>query len=675
VVHARGSIIGRRKYRGQAGEYESVQSHRDRTLPWCIAAIIVAGVLVYLNSFAGVFIYDDLREIVGNRRIRGFDGLWGNRPVVMFTLALNYAVGGLDVRGYHLVNLVVHLLAGLTLFGLVRRVAGLPQFREGPGRHASLFALATALIWIVHPLQTQSVTYIIQRAESLMGLFYLLTLYCVVRGATSSRSAPWYACAVLACALGMGSKPVMITAPFVAVLFDRAFLAGRFADVFRARWRLYAALAATWGVLLGTGIVAVMLDASPAKPTTAGFGYQGATPLAYLLTQGGVLVHYLKLSFWPRPLCLDYAWPIASTAGAIVGPVLLIGGLFVASVFAWRRYPWLGFLGLAFFAVLAPTSSIVPFAHASFEHRMYLPLAAVVLVAVVGGHYVLDRWYRRFGVAGAVVPWTNGAVMLAAVVLYGSMTVRRNADYHTAYAMWESVMIHRPGNPRPYAEIATIVAEQGQDELAVGLYGKSLELGHDDPVVLSNLGAVLLRLGRIDSAITVTRRAVALRPDLHQSQYGLGNALIAGGRHEQGIEHLREAVRLRDWDPWARLNLGRGLALAGDVDLAVDQLVEAVHLDPAHAEAGNYLAHVLAMTDDIDATVARLDRSRRANVTRAHALAHVLAGRRRLDAGATEDAIRAYKRALQIDPSSAAARAQLDAATGTSAITSVIPQP
>jgi Flp pilus assembly protein TadD len=123
------------------------------------------------------------------------------------------------------------------------------------------------------------------------------------------------------------------------------------------------------------------------------------------------------------------------------------------------------------------------------------------------------------------------------------------------------------------------------------------------------------------------------------------------------------------------LNLGRGLALAGDVEGAVDHLVEAIHLDPTSTEAGNYLAHVLAMTDDIDATVQRIDQTRQANVTHAHALAHVLNGRRRLKAGATEDAIRAYRRALEIDPSSAVARAQLEAATETSAITSVIPQP
>ncbi len=207
---------------------------------------MVAGILVYLNSFAGVLIYDDVPEIVGNGRVHGFDVLWtGGRAFVKLTLAINYALGELDVWGYHLVNLVVHVLAALTLFGVVRRVLGLPQFRDGPGRHAAYYAVAVALIWVVHPLHTESVTYIIQRAESMMGLFYLLTLYCMVRGATSSRPAPWYAAAVVACALGMGSKEVMITAPVVALLFDRTFLASSFAGILRRRWRLYAGLGAT----------------------------------------------------------------------------------------------------------------------------------------------------------------------------------------------------------------------------------------------------------------------------------------------------------------------------------------------------------------------------------------------------------------------------------------------
>ncbi len=651
--------------------------HDDRHTPlpwctWCVIALAAAGVLVYLNSFAGVFIYDDLREIVDNRRIRSFDGLWGDRPVVKLTLAINYAFGAVSTWGYHLVNLVVHVLAGLALFGVVRRVLLLEQFRDGPGRHAQWYALATALIWVVHPLQTESVTYVIQRAESLMGLFYLLTLYCVIRGAASSRSASWYAAAVVACALGMASKPVMITAPVVAVLFDRAFLSSSFAAVFRRRWRLHAGLAGSWLILVLTGVAAALLDANPARPMTAGFGYHGASPLAYALTQGGVIVHYLRLCFWPQPLCLDYAWPIATTLGQIVGPAMLIAGLLAGSVFAWRRWPWLGFLGVGFFAVLAPTSSIVPSAHAAFEHRMYLSLAAVIIVSVVGAHVLLDRWYRRFGVSGVAVPITNGAVLLAAVVFYGSMTVRRNTDYHSAYAMWENVMLQRPLNPHPYIQIGNILADQGQDEPAIALYQRALQLDPYDTVAMSNLGAVLLRTGHVRQAISLAHRAVELRPGLHQSQYGLGNALIAGGFHERGLGHLREAVRLNAEDPRAHLNLGRGLALTGEDEEAIDHLVEALRLDPALTEAGNYLAHVLVMAGDIDASIARHPRYRTvAGVRRAQVLAHVIAAERRLEAGATGDALREYERALEIDPANALARARLDAAMKTSAISSV----
>ncbi len=108
-----------------------MHDNQERARWWCLAAIVVAGILVYLNSFAGVFIYDDLREIVSNRRVHGFDILWtGSRPIVKLTLAINYALGELDVWGYHLVNLVVHVLAALTLFGVVRRVLRLPQFRD-----------------------------------------------------------------------------------------------------------------------------------------------------------------------------------------------------------------------------------------------------------------------------------------------------------------------------------------------------------------------------------------------------------------------------------------------------------------------------------------------------------------------------------------------------------------
>jgi hypothetical protein len=191
--------------------------------PWLPVLVIVAGLAVYANSFAGVFVFDDSVHILQNERIRDLSALpkvlSGRRPVVDFTLAVNYALDELTVRGYHAVNLAIHIAAALILFGTVRRTLQRKMFLDRFSRSSSWLALVSALIWVVHPLQTQSVTYMIQRAESLMGLFYLLTLYCVIRGVESSRSTAWFTLAVCACAAGMGSKAVMVTAPVLVLLY------------------------------------------------------------------------------------------------------------------------------------------------------------------------------------------------------------------------------------------------------------------------------------------------------------------------------------------------------------------------------------------------------------------------------------------------------------------------
>src|SRR6266403_1569474 len=197
--------------------------------------IVAAVLLAYGNSFSGPFIYDDLTSIPENLHIRHLWPLWDTlqaphttaegRPLVCLTLALNYALGGLEVWGYHAVNLATHVFAAIVLFGIVRRTLDGPRLGGRFGPYASGLAAAVALCWAVHPLQTESVTYIIQRTESMMGLFLLLSLYCVIRGHDSPRRSEWYATAVVCCALGMGSKETMGIAPIIVLLYDRIFLA------------------------------------------------------------------------------------------------------------------------------------------------------------------------------------------------------------------------------------------------------------------------------------------------------------------------------------------------------------------------------------------------------------------------------------------------------------------
>jgi protein O-mannosyl-transferase len=214
---------------------------------WLI--VILAGVAAYHNSFHGPFIFDDLISIANNPRIRRLWPIWEpllnvpqpstveDRPIVSLTLALNFAVGGLRVWGYHAVNVALHLMCALLLFGIVRRTLHGARLRERYGGQSGWLALAVALTWTVHPLQTESVTYIIQRTELLMGLFLLSTLYCVLRGAGSVRPRAWYAAAVVSCALGMGSKEVMAVSPLLVCLYDWTFLSGSFRRAWAAARR------------------------------------------------------------------------------------------------------------------------------------------------------------------------------------------------------------------------------------------------------------------------------------------------------------------------------------------------------------------------------------------------------------------------------------------------------
>ena len=354
--------------------------------------IVLAAILAYRNCFSGPFIFDDELAIPQNPTIRQLWPIWKplcppshgetvtGRPLLNLSFAVNYAAGGLNVWGYHVVNLAIHVLAALLLFGILRRTFLLTLLGNFPMHAPTCLALAIALLWAVHPLQTESVTYIVQRAESLVGMFYLLTLYCFIRGASSAGGRYWYVVAVLACLLGMASKEVMVSAPLMVLLYDRAFLAGSFREAWRRHYGVYLALASTW--LLSGWLVVV----AGSRGGTAGFG-AGVSSWAYLCTQFGAIVHYLKLSVWPRPLLFDYGPDTVPITLAIIPDAIFVGLLGLATLVALWRWPKIGFLGAWFFAILAPTLSIVPVAtQVVAEHRMYLPLAAVLTAVALSGY-------------------------------------------------------------------------------------------------------------------------------------------------------------------------------------------------------------------------------------------------------------------------------------------------
>jgi tetratricopeptide (TPR) repeat protein len=593
----------------------------NRLSVFLAATLVVLAVgAAYRNSFHGPCIFDDPQSIAGNPTIRHLwpigpvlspptDGTVAGRPLVNLTLALNYALGGLDVRGYHAVNLALHLLAALTLLGVVRRTLQSPRLHDRYGAAALPLAAAVTLIWALHPLQTESVTYLVQRAEALAGLFYLLTLYAVIRADADPRPRRWHLLAVVCCLLGVASKEVIVTAPLVVLLYDRTFLAGTFRAAWRRRQRVYLALASTWL------LVAYLLVRNGGRGGTAGFA-TATSPWRYALTQTWAITHYLQLTFWPSPLILDYGTWLAPGLGAVWPAALLLALLLAATALAvWRR-PELGFPGVWFFACLAPTSSIVPVATQTIaEHRMYLALAAPVTLTVVGLWALCCRAGKsinRTGLLLGVVPYSpgktakwkiirpvllNGLPGLALLGLATALaltTARRNDDYRSESAIWQDTLAKRPDNPRAYQNLALIRADQGRTQEALTLYRQALGLDSRYPEAHNNLGNLLAALGHKTQAVEQYRLALRARPGYAEAHNNLGILLADRGQWRQALEQYELALEAKPDFPEACNDLANALANLDRRPDAVRFYEQALILDPGYVEAHNNLANLLA---------------------------------------------------------------------------------
>ena len=621
-----------------------------------VVLLVVATVAVYWNSYRGPFILDDLPAITENATLRDLADLRAvlsppgdgqtvsGRPLINLSLALNWAISGEHVWSYHAFNVLIHLLAGLTLFGVVRRTLLLPALCPRFGDAATTLAFAVALLWLVHPLQTESVTYVVQRAESVVGVFYLLTLYAFIRSVettppASGRARPgWSVVAFIACLAGMASKEVMVSAPLFVLLYDRTLVAGSFREALRRRWPLHAALFATW-VLLAW----LVLDTGT-RGSTAGFGL-GISPVSYALKQAEAVVHYLRLSVWPSPLVLDYGFDIITSPAAVWPQLMVIAALVGATVFALVRRSPLALPGVWFFAILAPSSSIVPVATQTMaEHRMYLPLAAVA----VGVALLVHRLANTRGV------WIASAV---AGVALGAATVTRNTDYASAIRIWTDTTTKRPANARAHHELAQAYAALGDHTTAVVFFARCEALMPDAGKFLINHANSLAALGRVAEAAPRYERALRALPRSPDAHYNYANLLAVTGHLPEAITHLREAIRLNPRMHVAHHNLGTSLAILGRPLEAAAAYEEALRIAPGFVDAHFNLGNTYATLGRNNDALAQFQATLALAPGHAQACANIgvllfLAGRR-------DEGIGFLERAVQLAPADWELRAKL----------------
>lgn len=545
--------------------------------------LTIAAIIAYANSFAGVMLFDDLQQITYNPLITSVVPISGHfkdsRPLVSLTFALNYAISGLSTWSYHAVNLAVHIAAGLALYGVVRRALVKTQ------RNADTIAFAAALIWIVHPLNTQAVTYLVQRSESMMTMFYLLTLYAVARSRESRSPFPWQSAAFVFCALGMLSKAVMVTAPLLAILYDRVFISTSWAAI-RSRWRLYAGLAATWSLLLVTGVIQGLTGVGGVASHTVGFGVSAITPWQYALTQSRVIIRYFQLAFWPGDLCIDYGWTACQSASETGLPIAALILLLGVSVIVLRRSPTVGFWIAWVFITLAPTSSVVPIKDVIFEHRMYLPLAGLsVVVCLMASNLSTRMAIRR--------PIMVALLCVCAVAL-GTRTYLRNRDYHDEVAMWRRVALAQPTYARAHLGLGYALMMKGDLDDARAELERCLTLQPNWADAQTNLGLIEAARGRHEAAMSHHTTAIQLNPTLVSAHVNLAASLLAMNRTHDAIERLRTAIQLSPNNFDAHDRLAAALQQLGQFESALTECESALKLRPHSVDTIVRRANILA---------------------------------------------------------------------------------
>lgn len=546
--------------------------------------LVVALLVAYHNSFGVPLLLDDFYSIVDNESIHRIGGWWAafspraqvftaGRPLLNLSYAVNYAAGGLAVNSYHVLNFLIHAGAAVTLWAVVRRTLARDprgQIRAGADR----FALIAALLWALHPIQTVSVTYISQRAESLMGLLYLLTLYGFINAA-ERRTTGWRVFTVAACLAGMMTKEVMATAPAIVFLFDYVFVAGSFQRAWRERKGLHLSLAATWIVLL-----VLMFSTRVAE---RGVGYRfGFGWFDYVKVEAGAVLHYLKLTLWPFPLVFDYGQE-AAVPGAFLfmGFLLAIAVLLALSIVALLRRSPLGFLGCWFFLILAPTSSIVPVAGQPIaENRIYLPLAAVAVLLAASA-----QWGGRR---------TRLALLTGAGAL-GLLAIARNQVYETEVGIWADTVAKRPGSARAHLNYGTALARANRiDAECVRELETSVRINPRYAAAHASLASVYFQLNRLNDAVPHFQAALAVEPNDPLTHSNFGATLFQLGRWDESLQHFLEALRIRPTHAASRINAGILFARAGRPDEAVAMFEETLRMYPNDTNAREQLSKLRA---------------------------------------------------------------------------------
>ncbi len=551
-----------------------------------LAIIILLGIIIYSNSFNCSFHFDDLFRIVDNTSIRNLADVkawWNfdpNRPIGIFTFALNYHFNQLDVRYWHLVNLVIHLINACLVWWLTFLIFSSPALKDNPIiRQKKVIAFFTALLFVSHPLATQSVTYIVQRLASMVTLFYLLSLALYVKARLSNKGNIvkflLFAGSLVSAVLALLTKENAFTLPFAIVLFEIFFLQTKKLSLNFKDYRIILLMAAFLSLII---IIPLKFSLSIFKPIPSGeLNAYPITSFNYLFTQFSVIVKYIQLLFLPINQNLDYDFPISNNFFGIrtLLSFLLLLSLIILAMFLFKRYRIFSFGIFWFFLTLSIESSFIPITDVIFEHRTYLPSFGFFLILSSGIYVLLWNKYKYIAIS-------------ILVIIIGSnsfLTYERNKVWKDDLTLWSDVVSKSPNKARSILNLGVAYVNLGQWDKAIAEYSRIIEIDPKYRDAYYNRGVAYVNLGQWDKAIPDYSRTIELDPKNINAYSNRGNVYGNLGQWDKAIADYSKAVGIDPNYPLAWYNRGVIYGNLGQWDKAIADYSRAIGIDPKYTNA------------------------------------------------------------------------------------------
>ena len=566
---------------------QSKEANKTKLSAWFgIFIIVLLGSIIYSNSFGCSFHFDDIQNIVNNTSIRKLTdiGAWWNfypsRPVSIFTFALNYHFHQLDVWGYHFINLAVHLINACLVYWLTLLIfssPGLKEHRITP--YKNQIAFITALLFVSHPLATQSVTYIVQRMASLAAMFYLMSVVFYIKARLSSNAKRLrillFVFSFMAAVLAFLTKENAFTLPFAILLAEFLLLREKGIVINFRDYRLYLFFAAKLALL---AFILFRFSFGVFKPIPPAHGHTYTlTALNYLFTQFSVIVKYIQLLLFPVNQMLDYDFPVTMSFFGLrtILSFLFLSGLMILAFLLIKKHRVISFGIFWFFLTLAVESSIIPIEDVIYEHRTYLPSVGFFLI--IGSVFFMFFWEKYRYIAVAV---------FTVVILSNSyLTYERNKVWKNEFTLMNDNVEKAPGFARPLSNRGVEYSKIEQWDKALADYTKAIEINPVFERAWYNRGVAYAHFEQWEKAINDYSRAIEIFPDYAEAYYNRGVAEINLGQWEKALADYTRAIQI--FPAYADAYHNRGLTYAhfGQWDKAMADYAKAIAIDPNYAAA------------------------------------------------------------------------------------------